>query len=127
MLPANIMQFSFSSPNMLYIVTKKSLELVSTEILTEEWKFEPYFISRISSTSNRQCLPIYSSYIFISAKSRNLQSILWKKSPKTQKQKSRQKNEIFNYYFYLGHVAHHIEAPGKHSVYSNFFPKIGRQ
>jgi len=46
-----------------------------------------------------------------------------KKALKPNQQKSWQKNEIFNYYFYLGHVAHHMEAPGKHSVYSNFFPQ----
>ena len=46
-----------------------------------------------------------------------------KKALKLNQLNSWRKNEIFSYYSYLGHVAHHIEAPDKHSVYSKKIPQ----
>ena len=110
---------------MVYSKEKKSLELVSKKILMEEWNYELYFIARISSTSNRRCLQ-FTVRTFSFHQNPEIGSLsCGKKALKPNQQKSWRKNEIFNYYFYPGHVAHNIESIGKHSVYSNFSPKIG--
>jgi len=46
-----------------------------------------------------------------------------KKLKKPNMQKYLPKIKILNYYFYFGHVPHHLEAVGEHSFHSDFYHK----